>query len=301
MTLTTNTPVEDHRERWGLWVKREDLCCPSPGPPFSKMRGVMAHVTSRPEQVIGVLDTSHSQAGHAVAYACRELGKQCVNFFPVRKAEIARGAQYLMPNQLGRPQREAEKLGALLVGLPAGRSAVLYHQAKKNLLEVHQHTGYMMPNALKLTEMIEETACEAEQTFAQRRYETVLIACSSATIAAGVMAGWNRWAKPLIGRGITLKVPQFILHQGYDRPEGAFRAYIAKMMAEPDRSSLVRPEDMVVISEGYGYADKARPGPSPDWPCNEFYDLKAFRWWVEQREMDGFEPPEGHTLMWNIG
>ena len=30
-------------------VKREDLCCPYPGPSFSKMRGVAAHIANRPE------------------------------------------------------------------------------------------------------------------------------------------------------------------------------------------------------------------------------------------------------------
>ncbi len=53
-----------------------------PGPSFSKIRGVVAHIKNRPESVIGVLDTYHSKAGHAVAYVCNHLGRQCVDFWP---------------------------------------------------------------------------------------------------------------------------------------------------------------------------------------------------------------------------
>src|SRR5262245_18825104 len=80
--ILKGTPIEDHRKAYGLYVKQEDLSCPPPGPPFSKTRGVYARVNNRPEKVIGVLDTSHSQAGWAVARACQILGKQCLNFYP---------------------------------------------------------------------------------------------------------------------------------------------------------------------------------------------------------------------------
>src|SRR5262245_58591009 len=101
--LRSGTPVE-HWPEYGLYVKREDLACPPPGPPFSKTRGVYAHVKSRREEVIGVLDTYHSQAGHAVARACEILGKQCWNFYPEFKHEPG-------PRE---PQYRAFKLGAEL-------------------------------------------------------------------------------------------------------------------------------------------------------------------------------------------
>lgn len=290
MSLTHSTPVEDHREQWGLWVKREDLCCPPPGPPFSKMRGVMAHVADRPEKVIGVLDTSHSQAGHAVSYACRELGKTCVNFFPVRKADRLEGG---WPKSLAPQQRAALDLGANMVPLQAGRSAILFHQAKKALPEfAWDEPTYMMPNALKLPEMIEETRREARATFAARRYDTVLIACSSATIGAGVLAGWMD--ARVAGEAEQPYPPHFIFHMGYDRPVRAVRDYIARMSGVVDTGSEV-------IVEGYGYADKARPGPTPSWPCNEFYDLKAFRWWARMDHDRRQALYPGDTLLWNIG
>ena len=289
------TPVEDHREQFGLWVKREDLCCPG-GPNFSKTRGVWAHVAARPEKMIGVLDTAHSQGGWAVARACAELGKQCVEFYPVRKADTKFG---------GEVQEMCLKLGAFTKGLPAGRSAVLYHTAKK-ILAHDQPAGftYMMPNALKLPEMITETAAEVARTIGPGgglvqvqptpyfqgtqlevpRYDlvdTVLISASSGTIAAGVCRG-------LLDLGWRGTV---VVHQGYSRPEGAMRKYMAQMMGEAYASF-----NLVVVDEGYAYAGAARPGPTPPWPCNQFYDLKAFRWWMREGRAKYEE-----AMLWNIG
>jgi hypothetical protein len=143
--LRVNTPVEDHSAAYGLFVKREDLACPPPGPPFSKTRGVYAHVAARPETTIGVLDTFHSQAGHAVARACQILGKRCLNFFPV----YTRDRQPDGSVALRSPQKAAAALGAELRQLPAGRSCILYHAAKR---AAEAAGGYMMPNALKLDE-----------------------------------------------------------------------------------------------------------------------------------------------------
>ena len=278
MPLQHNTPVEDHRERFGLLVKREDLSCLPPGPPFGKTRGVFAHIAKRPERVIGVLDTHHSQAGHAVAEACALLGKVCVNFYPVRKAERGEALK---------PQRQAaQSLGAELFALQAGRSAVLYHEARKRLQSVPAwQGGYMMPNALKLPEMITETVEEVRATLASTEIPEglpVLIAASSGTIAAGVIRGFID-----AGR----KDQGFIVHQGYDRSLEAMTNYMNKMMGETGVVLPVR-----FVNEGYSYGDVARPGPDPLWPCNPFYDLKAFRWWMrEGRER------HGEALLWNIG
>lgn len=280
MPLVHNTPVENHLARFGLLVKREDLSCAPPGPPFSKTRGVFAHIAARPEKVIGVLDTYHSQAGHAVAEACRLLGKECVNFYPVRKAEIGSPVK---------PQQDAASmLGAQLQPLPAGRSAILYHQAKK-LLSARGAYGdqvYMMPNALKLPEMITETAAEVRSTLSRYpipRDMPVIIAASSGTIAAGVMKGFDD-----LGMASNRT---FIIHQGYDRPAGAILKYMSEM------AQLSGPVyTTALVNEGYSYGDVAKPGPEPLWPCNQYYDLKAFRWWMREGRAI-----YGQALLWNIG
>lgn len=267
------TPVEDYRERYGLYVKREDTCCPN-GPHFSKTRGVFAHVKSRPEPLIGVLDTAHSQGGWAVAHACALLGKKCRLFYPVRKAE--------RDQDIKDQQRAALQLGAELVPLQAGRSAVLYHTAKKAL----GPGGYMMPNALKLPEMITETVAEVERTNLPP-VGVVLVSASSGTIAAGVIKGL--YLKGWEGR--------VIVHQGYDRSEEAVRRYMSKMigMVQGDHP-ISQGIETTLVNEGYAYADEAKPGEACPFPSNRYYDLKCFRWWVREGRAK-----YGEAVLWNIG
>ena len=283
--LVNNTPLEDHRDTFGLVVKREDLICPPPGPPFSKTRGVYRHVKSRVEsgqKLFGALDTFHSQAGHAVSAACAALGAQCLNFYPVYKADAGKPVRA--------PQQRSGELGAELVGLPAGRSAILYHTARR-LTE--ERGGYMMPNALKLPETIEETADEVVRTFEAADRHTHkwlstrpwLISASSGTIAAGVMKGLLRMTSG--------QVPMLV-HLGYNRSPDEARKYIYEKAGDP----VERRTRMIIVNEEYAYKDQAKPGVTPPWPCNPWYDLKAFRWWLWHREQD---TRIQEAVLWNIG
>lgn len=269
--IVDNTPVE-HYPDLGLYAKREDLSCPPPGPPFSKTRGVFAHIKNRPEKVIGVLDSAHSQAGHAVATACRLLGKTCVNYYPKFKTDTGI-----------RPQQQASlDLGAKLVPLKATASWALHHVARKDL-EACWEDSYLMPNALKLPETVSETAAEVGRTAFPVGIDTLLVAVSSGTIASGVIRGI-----------IDHKVPidTVVLHLGYNRPARSLISYIEKASAR-DLSSL----KLIVINEGYEYRDKVEDVQSP-FPCNPYYDRKLLSWWL--RPGDG-RTEFGEALLWNVG
>lgn len=281
--LRNNTPIEYYPD-YGIWVKREDLSCD--GPRFSKTRGVLAHIANRPEKHIGVLDTAHSQGGWAVARACAELGKQCTLWYPVRKREW--NVELPPPRQ----QVEAQNLGAKLYKLPAGRSAILYHQAKKDLAELTKvedgSLGYMMPNALKLSESVTETAEELIRSHDQHdfhRFSNVLVSCSSGTIAAGVAKGLDAigWAGNLC------------LHLGYSRSADAVFRYIEKMSGVDLHGKVWG----VLVDEGYSYKDTAPEGTNAPFSCNPYYDLKLWSWWVRI----GRFPIDlnSETLFWLIG
>jgi hypothetical protein len=258
--------IEDYRSEYGIWVKREDRACIPPGPQFSKARGVYAWVKKRPENIIGVLDTVHSQAGHAVARACQVLGKRCLNFYPNFKATPG-------PKE---PQLRAQELGAELIPLPAGRSAILYHACKKQTIT---RGGIAIPNALKLEESISETAKEVPL---EGDYNWIIIPASSGTIAAGVIRGFVQ------SRGLR-SAPKFIIHLGYKRSHDEVKKYITE-------SAGVGEVKLELIDEGYAYKDVARKGPTPPWPCNQYYDLKSFRWWMSNKTQYS-----GDVLFWNIG
>lgn len=279
--LRDNTPLE-HYPELGLIVKREDLACLPPGPPFSKTRGVFAHVQKKFAEgftTFGVLDTYHSQAGHAVARACQLLGLRCVNFYP----------EYVNEPGPRKPQLEAEALGAELFGLKAGMSAVLFHQARKQLEHDYGSEAYMMPNALKLEESVEETAKEvcSECLTAQ----LVVLPISSATIAAGVIRGFYQAR----AEGRLVLLPQFVLHLGYSRSHDAVLDYVAGKLGR----ERVQLPTIHVVDEGYAYKNTARGTGDPPFPCSAYYDLKTFRWWMQEgrERFASFD----RVLFWNIG
>lgn len=266
-----NTPLQYHSDL-GLWIKHEEKCCPT-GPHFSKTRGVFAHIAKRRESIIGVLDTSHSQGGWAVAQACKLLNKQCHLWYPLRKHELR------VPYK---PQQQAAfELGAELHPLQAGRSAILYHTAKRELNKLTRGGGYMMPNALKLLESVDETALEFARTEIPFGLETILVSASSGTIAAGVQRAITNSGWP----------GSLVVHMGYSRSTATLQNYMQKM------SGIAFGAPPKFVDEGYGYADAVKDFDLPlSFLCNSFYDRKALAWWVREGKNSC-----GKTLFWNIG
>lgn len=267
-----NTPVETYYiGQYPVRVKREDLCCPYPGPMFSKIRGVVAHIRKRDEPTIGVLDTFHSKGGWAVAYVCNALKKKCIDFYPVYKDD----------KELRPQQKMCRDFGASLIPLKAGMSAVLYHLARRGLKSIEEESGmstYLMPNALKLPESVEETALECIRT--DTTCDTMVISISSATIAAGVLKGL----------AAKQEFPWVILHMGYDRSEDQVREYISGLAPAFPMAKVM------LINEKYAYKQEARHGiPSP-FPANPFYDLKAWQWLCRN-----INETMGNVLFWDVG
>lgn len=277
-----NTPWEHYTlDDVPIYVKREDLCCPAPGPSFSKIRGVYRHLKAIKQKrgviPIGVMDTVHSKAGWGVAYICQALGLPCYDFFPVLKKEWVRfHLEYtIRPNQV-----MAESLGAYLAATPAGMSAVLYNRAKSEMKNMFGQDCYMMPNALKLEESISETAFELGAYTPDEILHaegTWLVSVSSGTIAAGVIRG-------LVKCNVA---PIVIAHMGYNRDEDRLMEYMLN-------ASGTHYPFLQIVNEGYDYK-QAVEAECP-FPCNPFYDLKAWKWLMEHYQE--LQPP---IIFWNIG
>lgn len=166
--------------------------------------------------------------------------------------------------------------------IPAGRSAILYHTAKKHLRE-NYHDSYLMPNALKLPESITENAAEAVRTAPHLPDSgTLVISISSGTVAAGVLKGFEEAG--------LLRNYNVILHMGYSRSQDATREYIEKA------AGLTLGDRIKFIDEGYGYADAAPVECPEPWPINPYYDKKAL-WWL----MRNIREVPGPIVFWSIG
>ena len=277
-----NTPLEKYvvggRE---IWVKREDLCVPPDGsfPHFAKVRGVEAHLKKVSHKVLGVVDGYPSRNGWCVVSVARLMGKTTVVFYPVRKSEGTLENHPLRP-----AQQRAKELGAILYPLKAGRSAVLYNRAKKILAEEFQDS-YMLPSALKLTETVEETAKEVQTVpdFLFRKAYWI-ISTSTATVASGVIKGLHQ-----AGADRVIAV----LHMGYSRPEGSVLKYIGKHVPLEELEGKIK---IWFVDEGYEYSQKVEY-PCP-FPCNGYYDLKAWKW---LRESVDKLRKSYNIVFWNIG
>jgi len=288
--LIDNTPWEqyDIDDTWPVWVKREDLCCPDPsGPHFSKIRGVVSYLTKfNHDTTMGVLDTYHSKAGRGVAYLCHHLGLKCIVFYPVYKDEYLEPGTpsdgWFPDHKIRMHQQVAANLGAQIVPLQAGRSCVLYHQAKKVLAQMTDDRGVMMPNGLCLQETVVATAMEARTYTPDDIYAkgTWVVSISSGTICAGVVRGlYNAWEQSAV----------ILAHMGYSRSKDAARKYITQM------AGVIPGDNLRFIDENYAYKDGVDNADIP-FPCNEYYDAKAWLWLI-----DNIEHLEQPVVFWNIG
>lgn len=249
-------------------VKREDLCCPYPGPSFSKIRGVERYIGKLLKgTIVGVMDTRHSKAGWGVSYVCNQLGYKCVDFYPVLKSD----------NGLRENQQRASELGAQLYPMKAGMSAVLYNQAKKIMRE--EFGGIMLPNGLHLQESVDATAEELiEYTPPELLDGTWVVSISSGTLGTGMLKGLDE---------VSWNEIEVIFHMGYSRSQQTIRKFITDMGLPNDGVEL--------IDEGYEYADKVDNSWIP-FPCNEYYDAKAFTWLAYN--VKSLREP---VVFWNIG
>lgn len=255
-TLVVPTPWERYDVAgFPVWVKREDLCCPE-GPRFSKIRGLQRHLSALPpDTTVGVLDTVHSKGGWGTAYVCNALGMRCVVFYP--GPEPREG------------QIRALGLGATLVSLRPGRSAILHHRARKALADFGPNV-HLLPNGLQLKESIQATYEEALGAPPELLHGgTWVVSASTGTIATGVN-------KALL---YTSGKPELVAHLGFSR-------------SIPAMGKKVGPARFV--DEGYSYRDLI-DFPCP-FPCNPYYDLKAWKWLVEN--VHTLAPP---VAFWNIG
>lgn len=269
--VVVSTPIEQHD---GVFVKRDDLCCDSPQ--LAKMRGIWKYVSSRLSfDGFGILDGAHSRNGWALARVCRELGKSAVTYWPIKKHQRS------LPiyEAQGYSRCRAEALGAIVVPIQAGRSAVVYSQARQDLAR-RIPNSIMLPNAVKIPETVES---HAEEVRGQRDEweaiapDSLVIGCGTGTILSGVLEGF--WS-------IDIKPKTYVV-LGYSVNQDRLRKYIASHTSFPQ-------SHIKIIDRGYSYGSQCNR-PVPFGSCKH-YEAKAWSWLQQNR--DGLE---GTLAFWNSG
>lgn len=269
-----NTPVE----KWGdFYVKREDLSCDPPGPPFAKVRGLWEHMSRLKRegvQIVGYTETSISMAGWGVAWAAQALGMQAIIFAP----------QYKEPGAVLRFHEEQwRKFGATLYPIKAGMARVNYNISKNLLRKEFGPSAVMLPLGLPFQETVSAVS-EEVQCASLKQFKAIVTCVGSGTICAGLIRGLaqSEWGGSLVG----------VLCRSGD----VTRKY-RRIWAGSGIPTMMAPFKFSLVNYGYTYTQKVEE-PCP-FPCNPYYDRKAWKWlmdsWGDWKE--GKKP----VLFWNIG
>lgn len=291
MLVANNTPIEKYllHERL-IWVKREDLCCPYPGPAFSKVRGLSAHLKVLSENGIlsvGVISTLVSKAGWGTAYISQPLNMKCYNFYPRSGREDVPVKEYC---------GMSEEFGGIQVDLTNTRGSIFWHRAKKYLSEHEDGHFEMLTHHLKLQETIVETAAEFYRTIeAWGEFpSTIIIPVGSGTICAGVLSGIEQTSTGK--KHLTCKVIGVTATKDVD--EDRRRASIIKAANVHVGSMFDAINHFEVVKTYRAYMEPVSRNTSP-FPCNPWYDAKAWEW-LDNSIAAGNQLDEP-VLFWNIG
>jgi len=259
-----------------VFVKREDLACPFPGPPFAKVRGLLPRLQSLKEKgvkTVGYMETSISMAGWGISYFCRNLEMRSVIFYPKYR-------QGLKDNQEFQLEKWTE-FGALCLPLEKpNRLAINFYRAQRRLREFDRD-GVMLPQGLPFQETIDEVAKETENI---PDVKTIVSCIGSGAMAAGVIKGLQKRKKFIVYYGILVSPKDNI----------RMRNKILKMADAVDDLFETNPIKLYIIDAGYEYTDKETE--DCPFPCNPWYDRKAFRWMK-----NNIEKLPDPILFWNIG
>jgi 1-aminocyclopropane-1-carboxylate deaminase/D-cysteine desulfhydrase-like pyridoxal-dependent ACC family enzyme len=268
-----HTPIEKVSD--DIWVKREDLSCPPPGPPFAKIRGLDAFLRKNTNRVIGYTETQISMAGWGVAFLCQQLHMKCVIFYPEYKT-VEESPERLV---LDFHKEKWKEFGAILYPMKAGRLRILHYMAAKILREKYGDKALMVPLYIPLSETTEEVSKEVASTVPIGKFKSIVVCVGSGVMLSGILRGLS-----LIGEDISV-YGVFIRHHNDVEKK---RIEIIR------RSNILFGGNFKLINTDYEYL-QAESIKVP-FPCNKFYDAKAWRWLIDHQQE--IEHP---ILFWSIG
>lgn len=276
--IVNNTPIETYKVNGkSIDVKREDLCSLPPGPPFSKMRGIYSYLKrlkSEGIETVGYAESAISMAGWGLAYLCHILNMTLVIFDPQYKET---------PPTLAFHRENWNKFHPTIVPIKAGRTSVNYYIGRKWLNE-HYPNAVMLPIGMHCEETIQETAKEVLKL--KKKYSNIIVPVGSGTICAGVVRGFREKFEhgPYNIIGIMSR-------SGDVRRK---RNEIIEKSGVINASLLIMKIKLEIVDPGYQYTDSIYM--EYPFPCNPFYDGKAWEWL--NINLGNLREP---ILFWNIG
>jgi 1-aminocyclopropane-1-carboxylate deaminase/D-cysteine desulfhydrase-like pyridoxal-dependent ACC family enzyme len=290
--MILNTKVQKYEyDKIPYFVKREDLACPPPGPPFAKIRGLLPYLEKLKAQgikTVGYMDTAISMAGWGISYFAQQLGIKAVIFYPLYKY----GYQYNQVDYI--PHWKQFDAEIIPLKRPTQRQ-INIHRAKKQFYTLYPN-GVWLPNGLNLPETIIAVEQEAYKTIKKIKPASIVCCVGSGIMFAGILKGLNRAkfkAKQLNGvtvhRGIDIPAKRTEILNFAGLYDFSYRGFFS---LQPKVSEITN--SLEIISTEYMYQEPAQI--DCPFPCNPYYDLKAYEWMIQN--IQSLPQP---ILFWNIG
>ena len=277
--LNNNTPIIA-LDDWEIYVKREDLACSPPGPPFAKTRGLFLRLQQLKEKhykYIGYVDTSISMASWGVSYFCKALKLQAVIYLPCYKDGMRHNQKEQHTN--------IEKFGGIIHYIkPPTRMAINYYIGKKKLLKEFPCGSIMLPQGLPFQETVREVAQQVHvSNIKQLNIKSIVVCVGSGTMTAGILLGCDQ---------VKLNIPIYgVLVHKKNAKQMENKILGMSNFSMP----LFKPIPKLEVID-YEYEYTQREECNCPFPCNPYYDRKAWKWLL-----DNYNSIEKPVLFWNIG
>ncbi|RLC75161.1 MAG: hypothetical protein DRI61_15365, partial [Chloroflexi bacterium] len=182
------TPIESYNvEGHEIFVKREDLACKSPGPPFAKVRGlepVIKSLMSKSINTVGYMETAISMGGWGVAYFCKKFGMKSVIFMP-KYSEL----RHNQKSQI----KKWEEFGSEVVGIERPNHQKINFYVARKLLSENYDNAFMLPLGLSFQETVEAVSSQITNEDSKELFDGTIISCvGSGTMMSGVINGLSK-------------------------------------------------------------------------------------------------------------
>jgi len=273
-----DTPVESYALKGKtIWVKREDCCVPDPGPPFSKVRGLLPHMKKLKKEgikTVGYVESSISMAGWGIAWIAKILNMRCVLYDP----------QYKETPRLLKIHRSKWKLfDPEIRKINAGMIRINYNICSNRFKEEFPENSVMLDLGIPLEETIEETAKVWRDTIdsMKDKPDVTVVNVGSGTILAGMLRGWKSYNDGMI-IGVTGRQSDLIRKT----------KKIEKKSKKSFGGLFINPLEL--YNSGYNYTEYSKI--DTPFPCHPYYDKKAWEWLT-----DNILETKHKILFWNIG
>ncbi len=276
--MIISTPIQKINKN--IFVKREDLACPPPGPPFAKVRGLYPVLQKAKEEgieIFGYMDTSVSYAAFGLSYFCQSMGLKSVVFYP----EYKDGPR---DNQLFQFKKWKE-FGAEIIPLhKPNRLMINWYRARKILTEMYPNSR-MLPQGLPFPETIDNVSTEiVNDRDSLCDIQTIVVSAGSGVMTAGIMKG-------LQSIGLTPDIYGILISP---KSTTVMKRKILKMSGLKEGGLFGSNIKLTIVDSSYAYTDKETI--ETPFPCNPYYDKKAWKWLIDNK--NNIKLP---ALFWNIG